>query len=179
MREVTAFVLAARVHDPERAGQGLSCEMMVNDHDVRLRDCGNRLERMGAAIHANDKAVGFGEPAHGGRVGSVALGNSIGHVEGRVVTLLSEPVEEKRGRCAAVHVIVGKDRNPFLVGQGANQPRRNDVGISELPGIGKEVAEPWVKELPCVFGRDAPIRENAAKGVGQPGLLPKRVCHAE
>ena len=166
MRKVTAFVLAARVHDPERAGQGLGCEMMVNDRDVRFRDCGNRLECMGAAIHANDEVVGFGEHAHGGRVRSVTLGNSIGHVESRVVTLLPEPVEEKRGRCAAVHVIVGKDGNPFLVGQGANQPRRNDVGISKLPWIGKEVAEPWIKELPCVFGQDAPIRENAAKGVG-------------
>ena len=95
------------------------------------------------------------------------------------MTLLLEPVEEKCGRRAAVHVIVGEDGNPLLVGQGTNQPRRNDVGVSELPGIGKEVAEPWIQELSCAFGRNAPFRENAAKGGGQPGLLPKRVCHAE
>ena len=174
MGESAVLVLSVRVHDCHGRGQGFAAQVVVEDHNVSGFGGGDRLVREGAAIDANDQIVPRGQIGHGGRVRSVTFVDAVGDVERGVAAQLAEPVQEERGRGAAIDVVIRKDRHLLPLECRLDQSGGGGFHVAEGARIGQEIAKLWVEIGFGLAGFDTARSQDAADGLGQGGLLFQR-----
>ena len=112
--KVSGLVLPVGVHDSDSVGKRFAPEMVVEDHHVRTPGSRNRVVAERSAIDADDQVVIARQRRHGGRVRAIALVDAVRDIKGGASPHLAQPVNEKRGRAAAVDIVVGEDGNALV-----------------------------------------------------------------
>lgn len=181
MAQAAVLVLPVGVHHGERGRQRLGAEVVIEHHHIRPCRRRDGLVRERAAIDAEDQVVRLGQRLHGGHVRAVALVDPVGDIERGRAPERPEPDDQQRGGRAAVHVVVGEDRDPLAPGHGLQQPRGGGCHVLQRQRVGQQVAQRGREETLGLGGGDAPPhqraaeRERQARGLrhrlGQPVLL--------
>ena len=171
MAQGSVLVRAVRVHDRQGRGQGFPAQMVVQHDDVGARRGGQGVVAQRAAIDANDQVMACRQPGHGRGVRAIARVDAVGDIERRVPPLAPQPVQQKRGGTAAIHVVIGEDGDAFAIHRRRDQTFRGDPHVAQGQGIGQKVAQPGRQETLGAIGSDPPVGQDARDRQRQAGAL--------
>ena len=145
---------------------------MVVQHDhVAGRGGGQRLVAERAAIDADDQLMLLRQRGDGGDVGAIAFVDTVGDIQRRLAPLLAQPVDQQRGRGAAIDIVIGKDGDALPGASGVGDAGGGRSHVAQAQRIGQQVAQLRL-QIACRLVRGNTARgQNAGHGQGQAALL--------
>ena len=141
------------------------------DHDHLEATGGSEVERGErgrAAIEGHDQPAALRrEPLQRLRVGAVALGQSVGHVDPREALDRAQIAGEQRHRGGAVDVVVAQQPDWLAGDHGVGQALDRAVEIEQMGRVGQRVAQARRQERRHPVGDDAAAGQDPAEHLRQ------------
>ena len=125
------------IHHGHRLGQGVLALVVVSDHQLhaQLPAQPGFLHGGDAAVHGDDEFYSFlMQLAQGDGVEAVALFQTAGDVADAVRAVAAQEIRQKTGGGDAVHVIVAKNGDFFLILDGQRHPSGGEGHVRHEKG---------------------------------------------
>ncbi len=134
MRQYAVLILTVGVHTGHTLRQGLAPQMVIQNNNVT--SCrGHRLMAQRSAIHTDDQVMRAAQFLHRRHIWPITFINSIRHIQGGTASQLAQPINQQGGRCAPIHVVIRKNRDPLALCHGAQDPAGGGFHIFQGPWI--------------------------------------------
>ena len=133
--ELPRLVQAVGVHHGQRFRQAGLGQVVVEDDafESEAGRMGERPEGRGAAINQQHEPAPLRrEPVEGRFVGTVALGDAVGHMDARFAARRLEETREQRRGGRAVHIVVGEHGNGLAGFDRVGKPLGRGVHVLQV-----------------------------------------------
>ncbi len=177
MIETGEIVLPVRIHQRIGGRQCFAGLMMIDGHHIEAERLGfsKRLDAGRPAIDRDEKLRTLrGERAHRFGVGPVSFEQSVGDVDQRLESAMTQELGQHRRRGRAVHVVVPEDRDRLAPLDRINDTSRGLGHVGQHVRIGHQPAHGRIEKLLHAIELDIAPRKNAREQFRHPVALRHR-----
>ena len=152
--------------------------MVIQHYHISALGRGDRPMRERAAVNADNQVVIARQTGHGGVIGAIALVDPVWNIQRRLLTHLPQIDHQQRRRRPAIHVIIGKDRNPLAPFHRLQETCGGGLHVLHPARVGQQLLQ-LRRQKPggLMCGHSAPCQHLANSG-GQAGFLRQMLTRA-